>query len=120
MQIFFALASVLGVMVTSKDATNAFANSAEPTVPTYVRIDDQYAEWYKERFGVDLDRTLVMPVQHVLQDHPEYGALWEKQINVILMELGFCNTTQNIYVATICSKLVLVFASSLLLCQSLS
>jgi hypothetical protein len=32
--------------VVGADATNAFANSPPPAVPTFVRIDDAYTNWY--------------------------------------------------------------------------
>ncbi len=38
---------------------------------------------------------MVMPIQHALQGHPESGALWEKHINGILMEIGFKSTTHK-------------------------
>ena len=57
-------------------------------------IDDQYAEWYKSRYGNDIDRNLVLPVLHALRGHPESGRLWEMQINTILTGpvLGFRHT----------------------------
>ena len=109
-RVFFALCAGLGLTALSADATNAYANSPPPTVPTFVRIDDAYADWYKERFGVDLDRRMVLPVLHALQGHPEAGALWEKHINQILTKLGFKSTTheKNIYSGHIDGALVLI------------
>jgi Reverse transcriptase (RNA-dependent DNA polymerase)/GAG-pre-integrase domain len=99
MRIFFALSAVLGMTTFGADATNAFANSPPPAVPTFVRIDDAYADWYLERHGVELDRSMVLPVLHALQGHPESGSHWEQTINKILLDLGFTNTTHepNLY-----------------------
>jgi hypothetical protein len=110
MRLFFALASLYGLSIYGADATNAFANSPPPAVPTFVAIDDAYADWYLERFGITLDRTMVLPVQHALQGHPESGYLWELTINSILTSLGFSSTTheRNLYRATIQDSLVLV------------
>ncbi|KAG7354611.1 reverse transcriptase RNA-dependent DNA polymerase [Nitzschia inconspicua] len=60
-------------------------------------IDDAYAEWYKARFGITLDRNMVLPVLHALQGHPESGRLWETYINKILSlpELSFKSTTHD-------------------------
>ena len=94
-RLFFAL---------SADATDAYAHSPPPQVPTYVSIDDAYAEWYESRFGIKIDRSYVLPVLHALQGHPESGRLWEEHINRILKspELGFEHTTHDrtIYSAT--------------------
>jgi Reverse transcriptase (RNA-dependent DNA polymerase) len=100
MRLFFALAATQGMTVFGADAANAFANSPPPSVPTYVAIDDAYAEWYLARHGTKLDRRQVLPVLHALQGHPESGSLWEQLINEILLgELGFRNTTheRNLY-----------------------
>jgi hypothetical protein len=73
------------------DAQDALAHSPPPATPTCIIIDDAYADWYKARYGVDVDRHLVLPVQHALQGHPESGRLWEERIKQILSlpELAF-------------------------------
>ena len=90
-RLFFALAAQLGHKVYGGDAKDAYAHSLPPEVPTYVSIDDQYADWYEYCFGVKLDRSMVLPVQHALQGHPESGRLWEQHITKILRskEFGF-------------------------------
>jgi Reverse transcriptase (RNA-dependent DNA polymerase)/GAG-pre-integrase domain len=110
MRIFFALSTVLGMTTFGADATNAFANSPPPAVPTFVRIDDAYADWYLERHGVELDRSMVLPVLHALQGHPESGSLWEQTINKILHDMGFTNTTHepNLYCGEIDGAQVLL------------
>lgn len=95
MRIFFALSASLGMTVYSADATNAYANSPAPTVPTYVRIDDAFADWYLAKHGKAIDRNMVLPVLHALQGHPEAGALWEKTINSLLSDLSFVSTTHE-------------------------
>jgi Reverse transcriptase (RNA-dependent DNA polymerase)/GAG-pre-integrase domain len=109
-RMFWALAAAEGMTVHFCDATNAYENSPGPKYPTYVRIDDAYAAWYKRRFGIQLDRSLVLPVQHALQGHPEAGALWERFVNSLLTKLGFVATTQerSLYRATIQGKVVLL------------
>jgi hypothetical protein len=101
MRIFYALSAALGMTVMMGDVTNAYAHSPPPSQPTYVRIDDQYAEWYQAKFHISIDRSMVLPVRHALQGHPESGSLWEKMINEVLSHpsLAFCSTTheRNIY-----------------------
>ena len=84
MHLFYALCAALGLHVLSTDADNAYANSPPPDIPTFVRIDNAYAEWYKDKYGMDIDRSMVLPVLHALQGHPESGALWEKHIATIM------------------------------------
>jgi hypothetical protein len=101
--LFFALAAALNYLVYGGNVQDAFAHSPAPKIPTFVRIDDAFAEWYKHRFNLDLDRRQVLPVQHALQGHPEAARLWEEHISKILKDIGFSSTTheRNIYAATI-------------------
>ncbi|KAG7344102.1 reverse transcriptase RNA-dependent DNA polymerase [Nitzschia inconspicua] len=96
-RMFFALAAAHDMRVYGGDATDAFAHSSPPETPTFIMIDDAYAEWYKARFGITLDRNMVLPVLHALQGHPESGRLWETYINKILSlpELSFKSTTHD-------------------------
>jgi Reverse transcriptase (RNA-dependent DNA polymerase) len=110
MRMFFALCATMDMIVYGADAANAFANSPPPSRPTFVNIDDAYWEWYKERHGIELDRSLVLPVLHALQGHPESGHLWEQLIDGILLELGLKSTTheRNLYRGTVSDVPVLV------------
>jgi transposase InsO family protein len=110
MRLYFALCAVSGMSIYGADATNAFANSPPPSVPTFVMIDDAYWDWYKERYDKELDRRLVLPVRHALQGHPESGSLWEQLINELLLQLGLQNTTheRNLYHGSIDGDRVLI------------
>eukprot|EP00980_Cylindrotheca_fusiformis_P025376 scaffold13535_cov117-Cylindrotheca_fusiformis.AAC.2 len=96
-RMFFALAAHMGYKVYGGDAKDAYAHSPPPERPTFVAIDDAYAEWYFWKFGVHVDRKKVLPVLHALQGHPESGRLWEEHINKILLSpsFGFCSTTHD-------------------------
>jgi Reverse transcriptase (RNA-dependent DNA polymerase) len=103
-RLFFALASKFNLRVYrvyGGDAKDAFAHSPPPALPTFVAIDDAYADWYEARHKIKLDRSLVLPVQHALQGHPESGRLWMEHIDRILCSppLNFRSTThdQTIY-----------------------
>ena len=78
-------------------ALDAFAHSPPPAVPTYVSIDDTYADWYFLETGRKIDRSKVPPVLHALQGHPKSGRLWKSHINSILfsLELNFKCTTHD-------------------------
>jgi hypothetical protein len=112
MRLFFALSAAMGFVVKGADCTNtnAYANSPSPTQPTFVWIDDAYADWYRARHGKDVDRSLVLPVLKALQGHPEAGALWEKHINKILDDLDIVYTIheRSIYQGKIDGKVVLL------------
>ena len=97
-RLFFALITTLkGYLIYGGDAKDAYAHSPPPSIPTFVFIDDQYAEWYEWKFGVKLDRKKVLPVQHALQGHPESGKLWERTINKVLRcpRLNFQTTVHD-------------------------
>ena len=99
MRLFFALCAYEGFISLKVDATNAYVNSPPPDQPTFVFIDDQYADWYFERFVIHVSREMVLPVQHALQGHPESGALWERFVNSVIARHGFTSTTheQSLY-----------------------
>ena len=90
MRIFSAITAIKNYVAIGADAVNAYAQSPPPDQPTYVRVDQQYADWYKARYGIQLDpKTDVLPAQHALQGHPEAGALWARKIEAHLADLKF-------------------------------
>ena len=89
MRLFCAICADCNYLIGDGDVENAYAQSPPPEEPTYVRIDDQYADWYLHKYGIHIDRRMVLPVLHALQGHPESGALWAKHIAKHLVELGF-------------------------------
>ena len=96
-RLFFAIAANLNLKVFGGDAKDAYGHSPGPEIPTYISIDDQYADWYKYKHGHDIDRRKVLPVLRALQGHPESGRLWESHINKILQgpKLKFKSTTHD-------------------------
>eukprot|EP00957_Ditylum_brightwellii_P108535 8278298-Ditylum_brightwellii.AAC.1 len=81
MKLFTAIAAWNNYLIIGADATTAFAQSPPPTEPTYMRIDDQNADWYKNKYGNDLDHSKVLPVLHALQGYPVSGALWGEHVD---------------------------------------
>jgi hypothetical protein len=110
--LFFALLAQLRYRVNGGDATNSYAHSPPPEVPTFVSINEAYANWYKDQQGVEIDHYFVLPVLHDLQGHPESGQLWEEHINKILkaLELGFKHMMHDhtIYFTTFKGECVLL------------
>ena len=96
-QLFLAISANLDLKNYGGDAKYAFAHSPAPSVLTFVTIDNQYADWYKSKFGRQIDQARALPVMRALQVHPESGKLWEKHINNILFsdELNFKTTTRD-------------------------
>ena len=81
---FLAISAYLDLKIYGGDAKDAFAHSPAHSVPTFVTIDDQYSDWYKFKFGRQIDHDRVLPVLRALQGHLKSGKLWEKHINNIL------------------------------------
>lgn len=96
-RLFFALSAQMNYQVYGGDAKDAYAHSPPPERPTFVAIDDAYADWFYTKFGYHVDRSKVLPVQHALQGHPESGRLWESHISDILQSstFGFTPTTHD-------------------------
>eukprot|EP00957_Ditylum_brightwellii_P095225 7252884-Ditylum_brightwellii.AAC.1 len=95
MKLFTAIAALHDYLLIGADATNAYAQSPSPTDLSSVCIDDQYADWYFNKYCTHLDQKKVFPVLHALQGHPESGALWECHIFAVLKALGFKTTTHE-------------------------
>jgi hypothetical protein len=53
--LFFTLAAQLGYGIYVGNAMDAYVHSLPPKVPTYVAIDEAYADWYEACHGVKLD-----------------------------------------------------------------
>ena len=94
-RIFLGIAADLNLTIYGGDATDAYAHSPAPN-DTYLAIDDAYADWYKDRFGEEIDRQYILPVKHCLRGHPESGKMWMHFIdNILIKEMGFKTTTHD-------------------------
>jgi len=69
--LFIALYAVDNLTIYGGDAKDAFAHSPGPWMPTFMKLDDAFCDWYLERTGAQLDKDLVLPVLRTLQGHPE-------------------------------------------------
>ena len=83
-RIFWGTVAAKNLIVRGADASNAFAEANAPDIPLFVRIDNQYREWYKQRFNQDIPNNYVLPVQKALQGHPESSRLWALHMDKIL------------------------------------
>jgi dUTP pyrophosphatase len=95
---FWAVAAAKNMIVRGADASNAFAEADAPKIPLYVRIDQQYRDWYKNKYPdrPELPDDYVLPVKKALQGHPESPRLWAILINKILTtKLHFKPTTHE-------------------------
>eukprot|EP00536_Pseudo-nitzschia_multiseries_P001099 jgi/Psemu1/2496/gm1.2496_g len=107
--LFRTLSAIHNNKLFAGDAENTFAHSPTPNVPTYVSIDNADADWYKWKYNKPIDCSLVFPIQHALQSHPQSGHLWEEHINHILTSpklLGFNKIAplfKYLHIATSCN-----------------
>ena len=103
MRLFFSMAAINNHVVLLTDAVNAYANARGPTIPTYIRVDDAFIDWYHTRFQITLHRGMVVQAKHALQGHPEAGKLFEELANDILLNrIGLTTTSheRNLYCGT--------------------
>jgi hypothetical protein len=102
----------LGYSIVVADASNAYQQSPPPKIPRFMQIDETFREWYREKYGKDIDPAkYVIPVERALQGDPAAGFQWESYINKILIEkLGFRNTTheRNLYRGTVDGQDVII------------
>ena len=83
------------LIVVGADCSNAFAEADTPTKPLYMKIDQQFRNWWNiHRKFQHLPKTaLYVKVQHAIQGHPESPRLWQTFIDDILInKLGFHTT----------------------------
>jgi dUTP pyrophosphatase len=86
-RIFWATAVAKNLIVRGADASNAFAEADGPKIPLYVRLNDQYREWWAEKMGKPpIPRGYVLPVHKALQGHPESPRAWSILIDTILQQ----------------------------------
>jgi dUTP pyrophosphatase len=85
-RIFWATSALKNMIVRGADASNAFAEADAPKIPLYVRIDQQFRDWWKQRYPDKiLPDDFVLPVKKALQGHPESPRAWATLINSILV-----------------------------------
>lgn len=86
-----------GLLAIGADAGIAFAEAPPPDEPFFMKIDDQYMEWWVEHLGNEaIPPGYVLPVNHALQGHPEASRLWETHIHGIIVDkLHFTPTTHE-------------------------
>ena len=95
-RIFWAIAALTNKIVYGSDASNAFAEAPAPKAPLYLRIDQAYKDWYKQKYNKEVPEThSYVRVQHAIQGHPESPRLWQDFIDNILKELGFHQVTHE-------------------------
>jgi dUTP pyrophosphatase len=86
-RVFWATAAAKNLIVRGADASNAFAEADGPKIPLYVRVNDQYREWWAEKMKKPpIPRGHVLPVYKALQGHPESPRAWSILIDTILQQ----------------------------------
>ena len=88
-RLFLGIAASKSLKLYGGDAKDAYAHAPPSETPSYLSIDDQYADWYKHKYGKEIDRRQVLPIERALQGHPESGKQWMRHIDGILDKLGF-------------------------------
>jgi hypothetical protein len=80
-----ALAAIWNLQLFSADVHNAFAEANRPKQQYFMKIDDQFRNWWASRFpDKDLPPGAVIPILRNLQGHPEAPRMWSLHIDEIL------------------------------------
>ena len=89
--------AALNYVALGCDIGNAFAEANGPAQQFYMRVDDQFQDWWTEHLGrPPIPRGYVIPILRNLQGHPEGPRLWDKHITGIIKEkLNFQPTTHE-------------------------
>ena len=98
---FWAAAAINNYVVLGADASNAFAEAPPPKAPLYVRVDENYRNWYRHKFPdkPPIPDDFVLRVRKALQGHPESPRLWATLIDGIIKKLNLkpCTHEPNLY-----------------------
>jgi hypothetical protein len=96
-RIFWAATALNNYVTIGADASNAFAEAPAPKAPLYIRIDQQYKEWYKTKYPnkPDILDWQVLQVKGALQGHPESARLWAILIDKIIRDLNLVSCTHE-------------------------
>jgi hypothetical protein len=63
-RIFWATAALKNMIVRGADASNAFAEADAPKIPRYVRTDQPFRDWWRQRYpDKNLPDNFVLPVK---------------------------------------------------------
>jgi hypothetical protein len=66
-RVFWAAAASKNYIVRGADVSNAFAEADAPKIPLYIRVNDQYREWWVEKMKRQtIPSGFVLPVHKAL------------------------------------------------------
>jgi hypothetical protein len=111
MRIFWAIVAIRGWVAVGADAINAFAQADPPKEPTFVRIDDQMAEWMEDINGTRPDLSHVLPVLCALQGHPSAWSSWADKVeDLLITQMSFTYTTHEtcLYIGSYAGQDILI------------
>ena len=76
--LFLGISAALNLTIYGGDATDAYAHASASEIPTYLKVDEAYEEWWNEtaklRDKPKINRKYVLPIEHYLQGSPENPA----------------------------------------------
>ena len=55
----------VGLSIYGGDATDTYKYSPVPN-NTYLQVDDEYTEWYRDKHKRKLSKSMILPVKHAL------------------------------------------------------
>ena len=92
-RMFVALCALEGKTIFGADVSNAFAEAPASAQRYYMKVDDQFRDWWAARGRPVIPHGHVIPVLKNLQGHPEAPRQWHLHIHRILQQHGFRPTT---------------------------
>ena len=97
-RIFWAATALFNYITIGADASNAFAEAPAPRAPLFVRIDQQYREWYINKYPNKPQprKNDVLRVNGALQGHPESARLWALLIDKVIRDLNLRPCTHEL------------------------
>ena len=109
LRLFFALATLENKLVYGADVSNAFAEADAPAQVYYMRVDNQFRDWWASKHHPPIPPGFVIPILKNLQGHPEAPRQWSRHIDALLREHTFVPTVHApcIYRAHLAGEAVL-------------
>ncbi len=90
-RLFWAITASESLITLGCDVANAFAEAPPPKEPFYMKVDDQFRDWWVNCMKrPPIPEGYVIPIQRALQGHPESPRLWHQHIhNILTKDEGF-------------------------------
>ena len=78
----------MDLRIYGDDDYEALTHIPGPYVNNLVSVDDHFSNWYRQKFGNNIDRGKVLPLLRDSKGHLDSGRLWGYLTTQVLKKMG--------------------------------